>query len=140
MDIIVDIDETLTDSTHRQRFLTKNKHTRQKFYELMDKDLPIYPTIFLVRSLFKNHTILLVTGRPKRFKNKTVDQMYRFGVNYHKLYMREDDDFRSNADYKESVITKIKNDGFLPTLAIDDNPKTIAMYKQKKILSLKVER
>lgn len=64
--VIVDIDETLADISHRRHHIEGKQKKWQKFFEAMAQDLPVPTVAAKVRMLSQNHTIILVSGAARR--------------------------------------------------------------------------
>lgn len=132
MDIIFDIDDTLFDSSHRAHYYKKSQTNWEEFYRASLKDKPIYSSIAILKSLYQQgHTIILATGRREQARQLTISLLKSFEIKYDRLYMRpENDNHLNNACSKLNILKRIRSDGFNPTVAFEDNPLSVAMWRQ----------
>lgn len=127
--IIVDIDGTLADITHRRHHIDRKRKRWGKFFQAMDKDLPIPEVAARVRQLSQDHTIILVTGRPEDYRGQTEAWLKKFKIPYQALYMRKSGDFRSDDIVKQEILNQhIKKENV--RLVIDDRPRVIRMWRE----------
>jgi predicted secreted acid phosphatase len=138
-DIICDVDGTLVDITKRLDLAIANaKHGKRmnwdifldsdKMYEL---DEPNHDVIELVKSFISNgHRVVITSARNERHREVTEKQLREFGINFEKLYLRADDDFRNDADVKEEILGQIRGDGFDPHVAIDDRQRVVDRWRE----------
>lgn len=137
MDIIVDIDGTLADLTHRLHFLEKRDY--DGFYGGMERDRPKSNVINTVNDLYEqSNRIVLCSGRPENYFTNTRDWLEVHGVPYNQLYMRPAGDYRKDHIIKAELYDQMIRDGYKPTLVIDDRPSVIAMWREKGLDVLQV--
>lgn len=138
MAIIVDIDGTLADNKHRQSLVQTAPKQWDEFFKLCEFDSVIEPVAEVVRSMNRDHHILIVTGRPERYRESTVRWLRKHNVPFWSLYMREDDDHRPDHIIKHEILTQIRyvHD---PILAIDDRPEVVNMWRENGIICLQNE-
>ena len=100
----------------------------EKMYEL---DEPNHDVIELVKSFISNgHRVVITSARNERHREVTSKQLAEFGIEYSKLYLRADDDFRNDADVKEEILGHIRDDGFDPHVAIDDRQRVVDRWRE----------
>lgn len=110
--LIFDMDGTLADQGHRQHHLTEDDSGWEAYFADMEKDEPIVAgaTIFnllatqckVLGNLIRTHKlddpliyVDILTGRPERFRERTVAWMETWGfITPRALHMRPDDDHR----------------------------------------------
>lgn len=127
--IIVDIDGTLADITHRRHHIEGKRKRWGKFFEAMDKDLPIPEVAAKVRQLSQHHTIILVSGRPDDYRPMTEDWLKKHKIPYQQLFMRQSGDFRPDDIVKQEILHKhLKKEEI--KLVIDDRPRVIRMWRE----------
>ena len=62
--VIVDIDGTIADNSHRVHLVTGKNNNWDAFFQIMIDDKPFYKNIQIVQNFFKKEfEILIVTGR-----------------------------------------------------------------------------
>jgi phosphoglycolate phosphatase-like HAD superfamily hydrolase len=131
--IIVDIDGTLSDSRHRLHHMEQKPKNRDAFHAAFPQDQPIKAVVAIVNALADDYSIVLLTGRPDRYRDGTQDQMDGFGVIYDELHMRPAGDTQGNASYKFGVLQQLRARGHDVFLAIDDRPDIVNMWRSNGI-------
>jgi predicted secreted acid phosphatase len=134
--IVVDIDGTIADNSHREGFIQGTQKDWDSFYrpELMKEDkLIIGAREGLVKLTHnRNHKVIFLTGRPERTRAVTADwlETYIWPVFEGELFMRGDKDRRKAHDYKRDQVVKLyaQNKIYHNFLFIDDDPQTYEMF------------
>jgi hydroxymethylpyrimidine pyrophosphatase-like HAD family hydrolase len=136
--IVVDLDGTVADNSHREGFIQGNQKDWDAFYrpELIAKDKLIMGAreglVKLTHN--RNHKVIFLTGRPERTRRVTEDwiETYIWPVFAGELIMRGDTDRRKAHDYKRSKVTELYSlhRAFHNFLFIDDDPQTYEMFWQ----------
>lgn len=135
-EIICDIDGTLCDISERLHLIKGNeKKDWDAFFAEIPNDKPRFDIIERVRELSKDFTIVLVTGRPERFKKETQKWLGRYGVPYETLIMRKDRDTRADDIIKQEILDAYFDKAMIE-MVIDDRPRVIRMWQAN---GLKVE-
>lgn len=94
--IVIDIDNTLSDTDHRQHFMDGDKKDWKGFFGSMDKD-PIHNWCdVLVEKMGEHFPIILCSGRPDSYRRVTEDWLFKHGVEYTHLFMRPRSDSRKD--------------------------------------------
>lgn len=128
-EVIVDIDGTLSDLTHRLHFSKEPTKDWDKFFDRVKYDIPRWEIIGKVDELHKTHDIFLVSGRPERCRKDTYDWMKKHGVPFTELFMRQDNDKRPDTEVKKDILDKYFKKELIK-LVIDDRPSVIRMWKE----------
>lgn len=143
MDIIVDIDGTVADHSHRFHYVNCPREERdyETYYSLAPHDPPIYPVVNLVRALINDdaNRVFFVTGRPERYRGETVEWLEQhFGpsTDWYGPMMRFDGDHRPNSEYKSAVLDGMRNQGLRPALAIEDQSTVVQMWRDRGLVAL----
>ena len=132
--VLVDIDGVLSDASGRQHYLLGENKEWWNFFEAAIGDPPIVESIQLVDRLTQNHTVILLTARPKRLTEITVNWMSQNNIRWEALEMRPDDDnYTSSPDVKRKILHSLQSLGYQPKLAIDDDPRNLVMYQTEGI-------
>lgn len=106
---IFDIDGTLTDNTHRLKYIMNYPKDYKTFYKELIDDQPINDVIELCKVLYANdYKILLVTGRPEDYRVLCKQWLEKYGIFYDDLLMRKEKDFR-----KDDIVKKEIYDNFI---------------------------
>lgn len=152
MILIVDIDGTIADNSHREGFLQGSKKDWDSFYkpELMEKDEPIAAAMEVVPRLITmlQGNFFFLTGRPERTRNVTIAWLEKHigctpktsgaagPEESHRPYlcMRPDGDHRKASVFKEELASFLYGTavGFprKPLTFIDDDERNTAMYRK----------
>jgi uncharacterized HAD superfamily protein len=130
--VIVDIDGTLADVRHRLHHIeVSGKKNWQGFFEAADRDRPIRRILDQVREMANDHAIVIVTGRPEKYRPPTEKWLKKHNVPYEKLYMRRNGDHRPDYEAKSAVLDEIPPANIV--LAIDDRPPVCEMWERNGI-------
>lgn len=133
--LIVDIDGTLANTDHREH-LAKTKNW-PGFFAAGKDDPPITEIIDLV-SRYADHKIILCTGRPENYRILTVEWLAKHEIPYEKLYMRLDNDFRSDAIIKETIYRQKIEPYYKISFVLDDRKKVVLMWRKIGLRCLQV--
>lgn len=93
--IIVDLDGTLADDTHRAHLLKDPENRRwNEYFSLCHLDEPNYPIIQLLRNLWSacGYDVYILSGRSDTVRQQTEEWLNRHNVPYDLLQMREAED------------------------------------------------
>lgn len=129
--IIFDIDGTLADPKDRLHFLG-NKDW-DSFYDACLDDAPIHHVIYLLQELKKNHRIIILTGRPERIKDKTLQWLKANNISFDEIYFRKNGDYRPDYEVKEEMLKALNRPIWF---AVDDRKQVVDMFRKNNILCL----
>lgn len=149
--VIVDIDGTLADLTHRRHFVEtwepNDDHKLRKkdwdsFFAALDKDTPIQPIFDLVRLLAMQFTILVVSGRGLEHAKPTEDWLARYwpvgaGAAYAHLFMRRSGDRRPDFEVKQELLDLLPPKGRI-AYVLDDRNQVVDMWRKNGLTCLQV--
>jgi uncharacterized HAD superfamily protein len=136
-DIIVDIDGTLADCSHRLRFIRGKRKQWTKFFALASKDKPRVEIVCRVRELARQHRIHLVTGRPEEYRQQTLKWLSHYRIPFVSLYMRESGDHRPDDVVKQEILDLCFDKNNIG-LVIDDRPRVVRMWQSNGLEVLDV--
>lgn len=133
--ILVDLDGTLADTTHRRCLIDKGREGGPDWraYSLacLD-DPPIAEMVWLVGALDDGTTsIVIMSGRDEAARQLTKDWLNAHGVGYHRLLMRAAGDRTRNVDLKLRWIEELAAEGYRIVYAIDDFPAVLAAIEER---------
>ena len=127
--VIFDLDGTLFDINHRLHFIKDGKKDWDGFFDAMDKDTLREGVASLIDTTYKDHIIILVTGRPANYMEKTINSLKKNNVRYNTLIMRRANDHRPDYIIKEEILNK-----FIPKdrvdMAVDDRRQCIDVWRR----------
>jgi len=134
--VIIDIDGVLADGAHRQHLVRAKRW--KEFFDAAHGDAPIAETAVLLRLLDPDLVVVLLTGRPVRTRKATITWLAEHGYRWNLLVMKEDTDFRRSTLAKREAVAALRDLGFTPTLALDDEPGNVDMFRAEGIPCLYV--
>ena len=139
MDVIFDIDGTLLNIQHRVKFVRDQPKDWKAFRDPNQKrwDEPILPVMFVLNSLLMaDHRVILASGRLKSEKEDTINQLkiHIPDVADLPIYMRSDSDYRPDDIVKKDMLTKMRKDGYAPSMVFDDRPSVVRMWREKGLV------
>ena len=109
--VIVDIDGTLSDPTHRVPLIATPDKTPdwEAFFEAQQFDAPIQRMISVTNALYHAGCgVILCTGRAERWREMTYKWLHKHHVMYDSLLMRHDGDDREDSIVKRELIATEK--------------------------------
>ena len=138
--IVVDIDGTIADNSHRTHLVEGKKKDWSKFFDKMGDDKPIRESILLVQKYFREGlTVLIATGRLKKYEVLTTNWLDKhIGVDEYLLFQRENNDFRSSVDLKKEIILNIQG-RFDIKIIMENDEKIVQMYKAQGLNCIKLD-
>lgn len=136
--VIFDLDGTLADITNRRNALALAQGNWDIFFSSMDRDPPKTPIVNLYHILAasQKYTMIIVTGRPERYRNITTDWLNSKEIDYNYLFMRKDNDRRPDNLIKKEILEKIKSEGFYIDFAVDDRNSVVGMWRENGVTCL----
>ncbi|WP_411147633.1 hypothetical protein [Streptomyces sp. A30] len=87
---VFDLDNTLADTAHRQRFLETKPRDWDGFFAAAPQDPPIAEGIALVLQSARECEVVYLTGRPERCRRDTLAWLAAQGLPEGRVYMRRD--------------------------------------------------
>jgi hypothetical protein len=140
--IIVDIDGTIADCSHRAHWVRSNPKNWPAFNKGMKNDTKHDDIIWLVKTLYEaGCTILIASGRGDEDRPTTIewlDTVAGLGGIYQKLYMRKAKDYRSDDIVKSEILDQMRQDGYNPSITIDDRNQVVSMWRERGLRCLQV--
>ena len=139
MDVIFDVSGTLLDISHRLKHIRKTPKDWKNFRDpdLKKFDEPRSEIISILRALHNaGHTVILASGRVESERNVTISTLLPYIHFIHDLpfFMRSEGDFRKDIVLKESMLYKMKENGYHPVMVFDDNPSIIRMWRNNGLV------
>jgi len=140
MDVVVDLDGTLADCTHRLHHISgRGRKNWDAFFAGCHLDKPNPVVVALVKALQKEHRLIFCSGRPERTRRATADWLQEhLGLTPNALYMRADSDRRADDIVKRELLARMRADRFNPQLAIDDRRRVVDMWRSEGLVCAQV--
>jgi predicted secreted acid phosphatase len=135
--VIVDIDGTISNNSHRVHLVSGKSKNWPAFSELMDKDLPIIKNINRIANKYGlGYRILFVSGRSHQYRKKTEKWLLKyFYTDEYLLFLRKDNDKRPSFEIKRDILKQLRKK-FIIKYVIDDNKKDLEMYEKEGLKTI----
>ncbi|WP_353946269.1 hypothetical protein ABII15_34855 [Streptomyces sp. HUAS MG91] len=117
---VFDLDGTLADTAHRQRFLERRPRDWDGFFGLAPHDPPLSEGVALARESAEECEVVYLTGRPERCRADTVAWLAAQGLPDGTLHMRRDDDRRPARRTKLEILRRMARGRTVRMLVDDD--------------------
>lgn len=153
--IIIDIDGTLSDCSHRLHHIEGAKQDWDAFYDAMDKDKVNLWCAKIINEMMdhkeefwrERRKILFVTGRPEKYREITIDWMKENMDEYirspldnlaltENLFMRKNGDYRPDWKVKREIYIKSIKDKYDVIFCIDDRLQVVRMWRNLGLVCL----
>lgn len=145
--IIVDIDGTLADCSHRRHHVEGEKKDWEAFFAEIESDKANDWCVQLIQSMGRHHSvaILYVTGRMEKYRRTTKAWLFRnlpiqkisdAGIRYDGLFMRPDGDYRPDWQVKEEIYKRDIEPHFDVLFAVDDRKQVVDMWRKNGVVCL----
>jgi hypothetical protein len=138
--IIVDLDGTLSDPSHRQ-YLIEGDSPQWDAYFLQCGGDPIFMTVATVVKMMREHgyRIVLFSGRGAVATDETKHWLKRHGIPYDLLMLRPRGDFRSDTELKKEWLdTPELIDPSMVQLVLEDRDGPVRMYREAGLVCWQV--
>lgn len=132
--IIVDLDGTACDTTHRQHFMQKKPKDWKGFYAGIKDDPPNEWCMEIIRRFCLTHEIIFVSGRPSEYKPQTVEWIMRQfpfinGLRDFRLHMRLTGDYRKDSVVKTEIYKSVIEPHYKIFFCIDDRQQVVDAWR-----------
>ena len=134
--MIFDLEDTLTDASHRIHLAHDNQW--EKFHELFILDKPKVPIAILFAALIRFFPIIICTGKPETGREDVVEWLNGYHLRPHLLLMRLEEDYRPTSEVKSDMIREIRSRNLDPIAAFDDDYLCCVMYRANGLTTLQV--
>ncbi|WP_432136725.1 MULTISPECIES: LNS2 domain-containing protein [unclassified Streptomyces] len=118
---VFDLDNTLADTAHRQRFLERRPRDWNAFFAAAPQDPPLAEGIALAVDRARECEVVYLTGRPERCRPDTLAWLSGHGLPEGPVYMRRDDDRRPARRTKLDILRRLARTREVRVL-VDDDP------------------
>ena len=141
MKIIFDVDGTLMDIEHRRHFVSNGNSDWKSFMdpEVMKGDKPNQPVVNIALAMQDwGHEIVVVSARNERHRQVTEMQLRNAGIEFAHLFLRNDEDFRADDEFKKDVLDALIDADWKPDMVFDDRNRVVAMWRANGITCVQV--
>jgi hypothetical protein len=132
---VFDLDGVLANADHRQDvlFAKGGRKDWKSFFALAGDDALIEEVARLTTLLDPALKGVLLTARPTSNRTITLTWLAQHDLRWDLLVMRPEGDFRSSPDAKRMAVTELRQQGFDPRLALDDDRRNVDMFHDEGI-------
>ena len=117
---VFDIDNTLADTAHRQRFLERKPRDWDAFFAAAPHDPPIAEGVALAVASAEECEIVYLTGRPERCRRDTLEWLEGHGLPAGRVHMRRNADRRPARHTKLEILRRLAERREVRLLVDDD--------------------
>ncbi|MFI1438776.1 phosphatase domain-containing protein [Streptomyces fructofermentans] len=117
---VFDLDGTLADTAHRQRFLERSPRDWTAFFAAAPDDPPLAEGVALALEHAEECEVLYLTGRPERCRKDTLAWLAAQGLPGGTVRMRRNDDRRPARRTKLEILRALARDREVRVLVDDD--------------------
>ena len=126
--VVVDMDGTIADASRREaKFLRRKKKDWPGFFRDMENDPPIQEILARVHELAETHDIVILTGRPEKYRPQTESWLRRHKVTPVEVLMRRSGDSRPDFEAKGALMRDLLERRNV-VMALDDREPVCAQY------------
>lgn len=138
--IIVDLDGTLANITHRRHFVENKKKKDWKSFNshILKDELNVWCREIMNR-MKTDHSIIIVSGRTDALKADTMAWLERHQVHYDYLHMRKEKDHRDDRIVKKEIYEQFIKPDYQVLFVLDDRSKVVAMWREEGLVCLQCD-
>lgn len=137
--VIVDVDGVIADGEHRQHFLRNGRRDWKNFFANAFGDTPIEGSVELTHQFDPALVVVLLSARPHDLHEMTVGWVTDHDYRWDLLVMRHHRDVGiSSPEFKRRSVGELRERGFEPRLALDDDVRNIDMFRSEDVPALYV--
>jgi phosphoglycolate phosphatase-like HAD superfamily hydrolase len=122
---VIDIDGVLADVRHRLSHLAATPKDWTGFFAAAPRDPPLAEGVAVARQLAADHQLVILSGRPERYRAATVTWLREHDLPTEALLMRRDGDRRPARVTKIEALRNLSRTGRVAIL-VDDDPAVCA--------------
>ncbi|WP_031078759.1 nucleotidase [Streptomyces sp. NRRL S-118] len=117
---VFDLDNTLSDARHRQRFLERRPRDWDAFFAAAPQDPPLAEGVAMCREAAEDCEVVYLTGRPERCRQDTLDWLAAQDLPEGRVHMRRNDDRRPARHTKLEILRRLAARRDIRVLVDDD--------------------
>lgn len=134
-----DIDNTLSDASHREHFVTNGNKNWKAFFDTMGMDELNYDIANILETYsLRDYKIVICSGRPDSHKNITESWLLNKAISYDHLFMRNRSDYRRDDVVKEIFLEFEVKTRYLLLFALDDRDQVVKILRKHGVRTLQV--
>ena len=127
--VIFDMDGVLADAAGRQHHLEGPKKNWDAFFEACGDDPLVEDVAPLLELLDRELRVVLLTGRPVKVRDLTLEWLDCHKLRWDLLVMRPRGDYSAARSFKEATIPELRDAGLMPVLGFEDDARNAEMFR-----------
>ena len=142
--MIFDMDGTLADVSsivhHLNVPLNRMEIEALDLYHELSVDVPaVEETVRAAQSAHDlGYAVLIVTARKTKYMEVTGHFIVKHDIPCEAIFMRSDDDLRSDYELKKDILRRIRAQGYVVERDYDDNPEIIKLWQEAGVETVHV--
>ena len=133
--VIFDIDGMLADVSERIHHVRNKPKNWKAFFQGMAQDKAIHSMVRVCNILYGSGIqIVLCSGRKEEYREQTIQWLAQQGVNYHDLFLRKDNDRRSDTEVKRELLASLDKSKIL--FVVEDRSRVVEMWRSEGLVCL----
>lgn len=136
--VVFDIDGVLSDASGRQHHLKGLRRDWDAFFAECGEDPLVPEAAALLSVLDPSLAVVLLSARPLRVREQTLDWLARYELRFDLLVLRPGGDDVAAAVFKRREVRALRARSFLLELALEDDPRNLAMLGEEGVPALYV--
>ena len=138
--IIIDLDGTLTDVSHRVHHVQKEPKDKKSFNSLIGGDgLNSWCYELLEAMRERGYKIIFITGRPDKYRKETVDWLEQKQIVYDELYMRPRHAGVPDSLVKKKIYEEFIRDRMEIAFVVEDRLSVVRMWRKIGLVCLQCD-
>lgn len=132
--VIFDVDGTIVDVSRIRHLVQGENRNFDRFHELSTGEPIIEETRAIWHSVPRDIARIVVTARQAKFYTHTLWHLLLEGFGTpDDMFMRGWRDQRPDAEVKRDILALIRQRGYNPILAVDDNPNVLRVWREEGV-------
>ena len=127
--VVFDMDGVLADAAGRQHHLEGAKKDWDAFFDACGDDPLIEDVAPLLELLDRDLRVVLLTGRPVKVKNLTLEWLDCHKLRWDLLVMRPRGDYSAARQFKQTTLPELREAGLEPVLGFEDDVRNAEMFR-----------
>jgi predicted kinase len=138
--VIIDLDGTLTDVSHRIHHLRGEQKNWKAFFEGIPGDKVNNAVAVLYHMIVRSgYTVLFVSGRPEDHRIPSEEWLRKYNLDdYFALFMRPFNDMAPDTEVKGKIYDRYIKPYFNVVFTVDDRDQVVAMWRDKGLVCMQV--
>lgn len=140
--VIVDLDGTLADVTHRRHYVSQKPKNWKAFYDEMVNDSPRPGLLQLINFLSYHCMVIIFSARPHSYYVQTHDWLKKHKVRNFTLFMRDDGGQKPDVEVKREMLAKLRDTW--PSIEIlgvfDDRQRVVDFWRSEGLECYQVDK